>query len=88
MMKLTRTSIEHMIKILEGRRGTVDVNLSFNIENEINHYRSQLKSQNVIDISNNEYSYQLGVHYMDIVNECEKLADYVLNVVQSRTEIK
>lgn len=88
MMKLTRTSIEHMIRILEGRRGTVDVNLSFNIENEINHYRTQLKMQNLLDVSNNEYSYQLGVHYMDVINECEKLADYVLNVVQSRTEYR
>ena len=88
MMKLTRTSIEHMIRILEGRRGTVDVNISFNLENEINHYRAQLKSQNVIDVSNNEYSYQLGVHYMDIINECEKLADYVINIVQTRTDNK
>lgn len=88
MLKLTRSSIEHMIKILEGRRGTVDINMSFNIENEINHYRTQLKNQNVIDISNNEYSYQLGVFYMDIISECEKLADYVVNVVESRTETK
>lgn len=88
MMQLTRNSLEHMIRILEGRRGTVDINMSYNIENEINHYRNQLKGQNVQDVSEGSYSYQMGVHYMDIVNECEKLSDYVINVVQSRMEVK
>ena len=88
MMQLTRNSLEHMIRILEGRRGTVDINMSYNIENEINHYRNQLKGQNVQDVSEGKYSYQLGVHYMDIVNECEKLSDYVINVVQSRVDAK
>ena len=40
----------------------VDVNKSFNIENEINNYRNQLKNQNVLDVNNKEYDYQMGVH--------------------------
>ena len=59
-----------------------------NIENEINNYRNQLKDQNVLDVNNKEYNYQMGVHYMDIISECEKLGDYVINVVEARTDIK
>ena len=61
----------------------VDVTKSFNIENEINNYRNQLKNQNIIDVNNHEYDYQMGVYYMDIIGECEKLGDYVVNVVEA-----
>lgn len=73
-----------------GRRriSLVDPNKSFNIENERNNYRNQLKDQNVLDVNNKEYNYQTGDHYMDIISECEKLGDYVVNVVEARTDIK
>ena len=51
-------------------------------------YRNQLKDQNVLDVNNKEYNYQTGDHYMDIISECEKLGDYVVNVVEARTDIK
>lgn len=70
------------------RISLVDPNKSFNIENERNNYRNQLKDQNVLDVNNKEYNYQTGVHYMDIISECEKLGDYVVNVVEARTDIK
>ena len=40
-------------------------NLSFNIENEINNYRNQLKSQNINDVNNHLYTYAIGTMYMD-----------------------
>lgn len=65
-----------------------DINPSYNIENEINNYRSQLKAKNIEDINNKLYQYQDGVYYMDMVSESEKLGDYVLNVVQALVEKK
>lgn len=65
-----------------------DINPSYNIENEINNYRSRLKNQNIEDINNKLYQYQDGVYYMDMVSESEKLGDYVLNVVQALVEKK
>ena len=65
-----------------------DVNPSYNIENEINNYRNQLKIHNVEDINNKKYQYQDGVYYMDIIGEAEKLGDYVQNVVQAVIEKK
>lgn len=87
MMELTDSSLEQMIRTLENPSHT-DVNQTFNIENEINNYRNQLKNQNVVDVNNKEYDYQMGVHYMDIIVECEKLGDYVVNVVEAQTDVR
>ena len=84
MMELTDQSLTEMNRLLGGRKDSYDINRSFNIENEINNYRNQLKSQNINDINNHEYTYAVGTIYMDIINECEKLGDYVVNVVEAR----
>lgn len=60
-----------------------DYNSSYNLENEINNFRTSLKNRNLQDIDAGLYHYQIGVFYIDFVCECEKLADYVLNVVQA-----
>ena len=88
MFQFTDDALSQMIKILGDDNRSVDVNQTFNIENEINNYRNQLKTQNVVDVNNKEYSYQMGVHYMDLIGECEKLGDYVVNVVEACTDIK
>lgn len=89
MMGLTNDAITQMLIILErSEHQSIDVNKSFNLEKEINNYRSQLKNQNVLDVNNKEYGYQMGVHYMDIIEECEKLGDYVVNVVEASSDIR
>ena len=88
MMHLTDNALEQMIALVEDENHVVDVNKSFNLENEINNYRAQLKNQNVVDVNNKEYDYQMGVHYMDLIGECEKLADYVVNVVEAHSNVK
>ena len=88
MFELTDNSIEQMNIMLSGRRDQLDINRSFNIETEINNFRDQLKSQNIIDMSSHEYTYAIGTMYMDIISECEKLGDYVVNVVEARMGMK
>ena len=88
MLHLVDNSLEQMVALVEDEHHVVDVNRSFNLENEINNYRSQLKNQNVVDVNNKEYDYQMGVHYMDLIGECEKLADYVVNVVEAHSNVK
>lgn len=87
MLQLTDNALQQMVSLEEDEYYLVDPNKSFNIENEINNYRNQLKDQNVLDVNNKEYNYQMGVHYMDIISECEKLGDYVINVVEARTRM-
>lgn len=84
MFKLADKSLTQMEVAINDRKETVDVKLSFQIENEINDYRNQLKSNNILDVDNHKYSYDVSTIYMDIVNECEKLGDYVINVVEAR----
>ena len=92
--------LDHMFELVSGALNRMnlilhkpelvhdDINPSYNIENEINIYRNQLKSRNIEDINNKLYQYQDGVYYMDMVSESEKLGDYVLNVVQAVIEKK
>lgn len=89
MLALTEKALHRMIEILKkSELVRDDVNPSYNIENEINNYRNQLKIHNVEDINNKKNQYQDGVYYMDIIGEAEKLGDYVLNVVQAVIEKK
>ena len=84
MMELTNNTLTLMNQLMSGRKESFDMNRTFNTEHEINNYRNQLKQQNIIDVNNHEYTYAVGTIYMDIVNECEKLGDYVVNVVEAR----
>ena len=89
MMKLTNDALAQMIVVVEKpEHQSIDINKSFNIENEINNYRNQLKNQNILDVNNKEYDYQMGVYYMDIIAECENLVDYIVNVVEASSDVK
>ena len=88
MMDLTDTALAQMNTLMAGRKEAFDVNRTFNIENEINNFRNQLKSQNINDINNHKYTYAVGTIYMDLINECEKLGDYVVNVVEARMDLR
>ena len=89
MMKLTNDALAQMIVVVEKpEHQSIDINKSFNIENEINNYRNRLKNQNILDVNNKEYDYQMGVYYMDIIAECEKLGDYIVNVVEASSDVK
>ncbi len=81
MLGLVEGSLAEMLKRIEQPRNNITT--SINIEHEINNYRTQLKNQNLHDVNSGRYSYQLGVFYVDFISECERLADYVMNVVQA-----
>ena len=89
MFKLVSSALDRMNAIMhKSDLNPNDINESYNIENEINNYRNQLKARNIEDINNKLYQYQDGVYYMDMVSESEKLGDYVINVVQALIEKK
>ena len=84
MFELTDNALTQMNVLLSGRKDTYDINRSSNLENEINNFRKQISSENINDINEHAYTYAIGTMYMDIMNECEKLGDYVVNVVEAR----
>ncbi len=85
MMRLTDTSLSNMENLLEQNAPITDDQnaYSHDLEKQINNYRNELKSRNLQDIDAGQYSYQLGVFYVDFICECEKLADYVINIVET-----
>ena len=88
MFELVENALTQMIKLIEDTEGTVLAVQSLNIENEINTFRSRLKENNIFDINDKKYDYQMGVHYMDIICDCEKLGDYVINVVEAHAQVR
>lgn len=87
MMNLVENAITLMIEALEDDYvDDTELNKSVNIENEINNLRNQLKNQNIMDINDKKYEYQISVSYIDIITECEKIGDYVINVMEALNE--
>ena len=84
MMALTDDALTAMNVAISGRREELDINQTFRIENDINSLRDRLKSENIQAINDRLYDYSLGTLYSDMVCECEKLGDYVVNVVEAR----
>ena len=85
MFGLVENSIYQMTLTLntDGITTAENLNKAHNIENEINNFRNQLKQQNTINISEKTYDYQTAIAYMDIISECEKTGDYVINVQEA-----
>lgn len=88
MFELAEKALNQMINLIEDTESKVLPIESLNIENEINTYRSRLKENNLFDINDKKYDYQMGVHYMDIIGDCEKLGDYVINVVEAHAQVR
>ncbi|MCR4773080.1 MAG: Na/Pi cotransporter family protein [Prevotella sp.] len=84
MFNLTDDCLTQMNVCFTKNREELNPARSFNIENEINNYRDQLRSQNINDVNEHKYNYAIGTMYMDVIAECEKLGDYVVNVVEAR----
>ncbi len=73
-----------MIVVVSGRRGDLSLSDSLAIESDINELRDQLRAETAEGINSHQYSYALGTLYNDIVADCEKTGDYVMNIVEAR----
>ncbi|MBR6451024.1 MAG: Na/Pi cotransporter family protein [Fibrobacter sp.] len=87
MLKLCDQALVQMIDVIEDKPHT-KASRTLTLEYEINDYRKLLKELNIDDINAQRYSYQIGVHYMDMVNDGEKLGDYVVNVVEAHVNYR
>ena len=84
MMAITEEALTQMNRVLSGRREDYRVEDTYRIENDINLMRDKLKADNITAINEQRYDYALGVLYSDFISECERLGDYVVNVVEAR----
>ena len=84
MYKLVDAAMTRMNQMLDGRKEDFDIGLSASYEQSINDLRANLKQQNIQDLDKQVYNYDNGTVFMDLVNEYEKVGDYVLNVAEAR----
>jgi phosphate:Na+ symporter len=84
MMTLCDNALTQMNAVMTGHRREHNINETYRIENEINQLRQLMKGENIRAVNDHEYDYAVGAIFTDLVNECEKLGDYVVNVVQAR----
>ena len=84
MQRLTNEALTQMMIVLNGRRNQLTIDASQDIENDINALRDSIKAESIGEMNAHENTYAVGALYMDIVNNCEKLGDYVMNVVEAR----
>ena len=84
MMRLVNEALTQMMVVVSGRRDDLTFDTSQEIERDINIMRDQLKAESIREAGSHEYSYALGSIYSDIIAECERLGDYVMNVVETR----
>ncbi|MGB4414904.1 MAG: Na/Pi cotransporter family protein [Paludibacter sp.] len=87
MMNLVEGALQQMNESMENNQiSNEEFNRSVNIETEINNFRNQLKLQNIADVKAKKYDYQASVTYMDVIVECEKTGDYIINVIEALNE--
>ena len=62
-----------------------DISNAKDAEYNINEYRNTLREEHIINIEENpDYNYQIGVFYMDIVAELEKMGDFIINISEAK----
>lgn len=83
MFSLVREAILEMNDNLSENYHSVNGQRATEIENKINNYRDRLRNEHTEAVKNNEYSYQTGICYSNLYAQCEKLADFAINVTEA-----
>ncbi|MDR1554307.1 MAG: Na/Pi cotransporter family protein [Prevotellaceae bacterium] len=88
MFDIVQKALEIMNSNLEkGFAQIKDIHNAYECEKDINVKRSQLRDKHILNIENGKYSYLAGTVYTDLINEAEKLGDYIINVSEAIFEI-
>ena len=89
MLDLLNQGFEAMIfNLKKGYTQINDIANAQDIEQDINEYRNNLKEEHLLNLENKTYNYLTGVYYMDLVNECEHVGDFMINISEAIMEIK
>lgn len=86
MMDLLDEAYKAMIENLKAPYMNLhDITNAKDAEYNINEYRNSLREEHIINIEgSDDYNYQTGVFYMDIVAELEKMGDFIINVSEAQ----
>ena len=84
MFALIDEALARMNESLANRRESVSIVDSEDVERRINACRNALKQKNIENLDAQVYGYDLGTVFSDLIGECEKTGDYIINVVEAR----
>ncbi len=89
MIELLEIGFDAMIfNLKKGYTQINDIANAQDVEQDINEYRNNLKEEHLLNLENKTYNYLTGVYYMDLVNECEHVGDFMINISEAIMEIK
>lgn len=91
MFVLVEEALSEMMHVLNENMTDMTVgsiNNSLRIEKDINALRNEYRMKNATDVKEQKYPYEVSVTYMDMIGECEKIGDYILNVVEQYQETR
>lgn len=60
-----------------------NINNAYVAESAINKLRDRLREEHLEKLEEEGYQYETGVFYMDVVNELEKMGDFIINVSET-----
>ena len=84
MLRLVNEALTQMMVVVSGRRNDLTLDHSLEIERDINALRDELRADIIRDVNAHQYSYAVGTFFGDVIANCEKLGDYVMNIVEAR----
>lgn len=88
MFSLVKEAVLEMNNNLSDNYHNVTIDKAKELEHQINEYRDQLRAEHTEAVKQNEYSYQTGISYSTMYAQCEKLADFAINVTEAIDKIK
>lgn len=87
--------LDHMIDLLDQAYSTMldnlkipvheitNINNAYVAEAAINKYRDRLREEHLQKLEEKGYLYDTGVFYIDIINEMEKMGDFIINISEA-----
>ena len=90
LIKLVDSAYEAMITnlTLADEARLEEISNAYDAEDRINNMRNNLRDEEIESIENGRKNYQTSVYYLDIVNELEKMGDFMINVSQDLYKCK
>ena len=90
LIKLVDSAYEVMITnlTLADEARLEEISNAYDAEDRINNMRNNLRDEEIESIENERKNYQTSVYYLDIVNELEKMGDFMINVSQDLYKCK
>ena len=82
MMDLVQKGFDVMVANLKNPELT-DISNAVNAEYNIDECRRHLREEHIVNIESSNYNYLTGVYYIDVLNELEKIGDFLINISEA-----